>query len=120
MMGNEVRDRVLSALCDAFEGQFTVDAPDPQKQMDGSFTVRVVLRPVDTKAMSQTYAGVAQMLGLPEDVVGAKYRIGRKLFEVTGLNLGRPKNPVGLRCMQTSKSFKCSPAYLKSGTRIGA
>lgn len=118
MNTQQIRQRVLAAVTERLDGEFAVDIPEPQAQMDGSLTLRVVLRPSGAAVPASNTAGIARMLGLPDDVVGQKYRLGTKTFEVTGFNVGRPKNPVALRCVATGRSFKCAPEYLNSGVRI--
>jgi hypothetical protein len=65
---------------------------------------------------SKQYAG---LLGLPNDVVGKKFQLQDKEYEVVRLDIGKPKNPIIIRKPNTElPTYKISVDTLKRAMRI--
>jgi hypothetical protein len=82
-------------------------------------TKLIVKSPDADKVSGEESKQYAHLLGLPEDVIGRKFTLQGKEFEVIRLDLAKPKNPVIIRKPGTeSPTYKISVDTLKRNANI--
>lgn len=84
------------------------------------YTTKVkVQSPEADKVKGEESKKYANLLELPDDVVGMKFTMQGKEFEVIRLDLGKPKNPIIIRKPNTeSPTYKVSVETLKRYANI--
>ena len=86
---------------------------------EAEYTTKLkVQSPQADKIKGEESKQYAHLLGLPEDVIGRKFNLQGGEYEVTRLDLAKPKNPVIIKKAGTDKTYKISVETLKKAANI--
>ena len=73
---------------------------------ESEYTCKVECQVKTTSGIPASFAIEAKMLGLPEDCHGKVFRSRDRSFQITGIEIRRPKMPVSAKDVSTGKGFK--------------